>query len=868
MFPLFFGFFMYLPAHNVLVVLLLVLLLYSAGYALCNIQKIKQVLKSMIVFVSLEGLFCLWVLFPFFYIIIQQNGALISQSSVMFGTAWAEWAQYGGAVIRVMAINFQLETSTAFYFSPGIIIWLVNLLFPIIAFSALLIKPKSKMVVYFALIAIIGIFINVGPNPPWGWIYQWALNNFSILRGFRTVGHTMTIIALAYSVLIGITISEIYLSIQHHFSKSEKLPKRIASKGLLKGSMQGNTNGIGKLSQSISSNLLFLSVIVLIIIALLSSFRSVGRTVTIISFVASILISVGIIISKTYLNIQRYFHKIGKFSKGIASVALVLSMVVLISINGWSIVTGAYFNTPTAHPNNVMHEIPSSYYMIDNWLNGQDSSQDYRVLALPSSVPINEDPSSAASNDWIWPDGHFSGSNVVPFIISKPVIHAPVGREGVISPIIFSTYDALEKKNFGEIVKLAGLLNTKYILVDSYVIRLGNLAKFRAIAEQGEPVQVYNGTQLYDITKYCLLNADLETWADGNPSSWTNPTGKGSQETNIVYSGLSSLKLEANSNVFQSVSIDSKGTYLSFAYYLSPLNSSYYDYFGLAFNVHFADDTIIQYTVEPSNFEDTSSCKYIALPRVSGQWVNVTMNIGDDVYNKYGSYKQIGSMGLHLLNSGDVPPVYFDSIKILSNLRADNLGVKNVVTYDKLSLYKIDDEHVFPRVYATSKSILINGSENQLVEFLNMNNFTSKKPLLLLSDQLNPSNLRDIQGLKLDENSDVSFTFQQVDPTKYIVHVTTSKPFFLVLSTSFDPEWIAYIDGKEVNMHLEANGYANAWLVNKTGSFDIVLKYKIQDYYYITIIIFLSTLIGCIVYIKKDWIRKLITKFRTHENLN
>jgi len=789
MFPLFFGFFMYLPAYNALAVLLVALLLYSVGYAIHNAQKIKQVLTSIIVLVSLELFLYSWILFPFFYVIIRESLVLLPQFSVfLFGNQYAELAQYGGAVIRVMAINFKMEESNAFYFSPGVIVWLVNLLFPIIAFSALLIRPRSRMVVYFALVAIIGIFVNVGPNPPWGWIYQWALNSFAILIGFRTIGNTMTIIALAYSVLIGIAISEIYLKIQGHF------------------------------------------------------------------------------------------HKIGReASKRTASTGLVLSVIFLISINGWPMVTGAYFNTPSAYPNNVMHEIPSPYFMVNNWLNDQDRSQDYRVLALPPSNPINNDPRSSASSDWIWPDGHFSGSNVVPFIISRPVIHAVIAREGFISPLVFLMYNASEEKNFGEMVKVAGLLNTKYILVDSYAIRLGNLGEFRAIAEKEghQPAQVINGTPLYDGTNYTLSNADFQTWAGGNPSGWANPTGLASQESTIVYSGSSSLKLPANTHVSQGVSLNSRGTYISLAYYLPSypcygenyiIISCSYTYYGLAANIYFDDGTIIQYTVEPSRFQDTSSIKYVALPRILGRWTNVTLNIADDVYSKYGSYKHVGGMGVQLLNSGDVPPVYFGSIKILSSLGADDLGVKNVVTYDKLGLYKIDDEHFFPRVYATSKSILINGGENQLVEFLNMNNFTSKKPVLLLSDQLSPSDLRDIQGLKLDESSAPNFAFQQVDPTKYIVHVTAFEPYFLVLSTGFDSHWMAYIDGKEVNSHLKANGYANAWLVNKTGSYDIVLKYEIQDYYHAAILVSLSTLIGSIAYVKQDWIRKLTDKIRTRED--
>ena len=763
-FPLFLGYFMYLPAHNVLGVLLLTLFLYSVGYMLYNRQNIQQVLGSIILYASLQALLTLWILFPLFYVVTNFGARVISETPVLFGTQWAELAQYGGAVVRVFATNFQLETGTAFYFSPGISIWIVNLFFAAMAFSALLIKSKSKMVIYFSLIAIIGIFINVGPNPPWGWIYQWALNNFTILRGFRTVGHTMTMITLAYSVLIGIAISEIYLKIRSYFYKTGK-----------------------KMLMHITSNI------------------------------------------------------------------LVFATIVLILINGWPLVTGAYFHTSSAYPNNVLHEVPQPYYMVNNWLNDHDASQNYRVLTLPSSI--------SGGTNWIWPNGYFAGTNIVPLIISRPIIHSPMGREGFISPAVSLIYDALDENDFGKMAKLAGLLNVKYILVDGYVFSLKNLGQFQTMVEQSDqtPVQVHNGTKLFDVTTYYLSNTDFETWNAGKLSDWADSLEHGFQETNIVHSGLSSLKLEANLQVSQGLSIDSKGTVMSWSYYLSPLNSSL-TYFGLSLQIYFEDGTYIGYTTETGR-ENSTSVKYIELPKVSGKWINITRDIGDDIYNAFGSNKRIARTGIQLLNSGAAPTGYFDDITIYSRLDIDDLGITDVVTYDKVHLNEIDDEYVFPRVYGTSKYILIDGHANQLTEFLELSNFASNKPVLFLSDQLSPSHLHDIQRLELDESTDVNVVFKQVDPTEYMVHVTSSEPFFLVLSTRFDSEWVARIDGKEVDLHLDANGYANAWLVDKTGTFDIILKYKIQDYYNIAMMMSLFTFVGCIIYVNEDCVRKLVTKF-------
>jgi hypothetical protein len=141
-------------------------------------------------------------------------------------------------------------------------------------------------------------------------------------------------------------------------------------------------------------------------------------------------------------------------------------------------------------------------------------------------------------------------------------------------------------------------------------------------------------------------------------------------------------------------------------------------------------------------------------------------------------------------------------------------------------------------------------------------------------------------------------TFEQINPTKYVVKVENATwPFFLVLSESYNTEWKIYI--KEDNQmelskvicqypnikvkesehkkykfsfedilfifkkpainedyHFIVNGYANAWYIDpsflsKTGNnkFTIIIYFRQQSYGYLGILISLIALLCCIGYL-------------------
>ena len=126
-------------------------------------------------------------------------------------------------------------------------------------------------------------------------------------------------------------------------------------------------------------------------------------------------------------------------------------------------------------------------------------------------------------------------------------------------------------------------------------------------------------------------------------------------------------------------------------------------------------------------------------------------------------------------------------------------------------------------------------------------------------------------------------SFKKINPTHYTVKIRDAKnPFILSFGSSFSPGWKAYISnnsesGDEIQKtyfngeikelkpgnklfdkslgsvfmgkpipelnHIKANGYSNAWYIDRTGDFEIIVFYEPQKAFYLGGIISIVTLI-------------------------
>jgi len=76
-----------------------------------------------------------------------------------------------------------------------------------------------------------------------------------------------------------------------------------------------------------------------------------------------------------------------------------------------------------------------------------------------------------------------------------------------------------------------------------------------------------------------------------------------------------------------------------------------------------------------------------------------------------------------------------------------------------------------------------------------------------------------------------SLTFDKVDPGSYAIHVSNAtSSFFLLFDEMYDDSWFASANSQPNTgfLHFQGNGFQNAWLIDKTGSYDIEIRYTPQ----------------------------------------
>lgn len=79
---------------------------------------------------------------------------------------------------------------------------------PILAFVQL--RKKTPRIVYFSLLALLGIFCIKGANEPLGGIYAWAYTNVPFMNLYRDATKFFVLIAVGFSYLIALSVQEVW----------------------------------------------------------------------------------------------------------------------------------------------------------------------------------------------------------------------------------------------------------------------------------------------------------------------------------------------------------------------------------------------------------------------------------------------------------------------------------------------------------------------------------------------------------------------------------------------------------------------------------------------------------------------------------
>ena len=199
---------------------------------------------------------------------------------------------------------------------------------------------------------------------------------------------------------------------------------------------------------------------------------------------------------------------------------------------------------------------------------------------------------------------------------------------------------------------------------------------------------------------------------------------------------------------------------------------------------------------------------------------------------------QFGVLGIKyiLVENDEIPATQVFSFNtIYSNLNGSK-GIIFVKRFGNTSIYK--NTYYAPLVYASN----IRATQDSSSIFSNTGSATFNiRNTSLYSTSVdgiynNSNTINTISAIS--EFNKPNVTFIENAPTSVTVHISNATtPFYLVYRETYDKYWAAYYtNGTMVppKYHILVNGFANAWYINKTGSYTIKLYYTIQTYAWIT----------------------------------
>lgn len=136
------------------------------------------------------------------------------------------------------------------------------------------------------------------------------------------------------------------------------------------------------------------------------------------------------------------------------------------------------------------------------------------------------------------------------------------------------------------------------------------------------------------------------------------------------------------------------------------------------------------------------------------------------------------------------------------------------ISFPPLSFYEFSPQVVSPRIFAAGQIMVV-------PDVYSLFSFISAHP-----ESIPPTFVVDPQNqFQLNITSPPAVSFIRLNPTHYRVEVAeATEPFLLVFHESFHPSWRVTVSGQTFP-HLLVDGYANGWLVNRTGSFTLEVKF-------------------------------------------
>lgn len=225
--------------------------------------------------------------------------------------------------------------------------------------------------------------------------------------------------------------------------------------------------------------------------------------------------------------------------------------------------------------------------------------------------------------------------------------------------------------------------------------------------------------------------------------------------------------------------------------------------------------------------------------------------------------KLIGLLNVeYIVLETDLDTDFYDLPKVSATAAVLNSSPWNgpIIKIGELWIYK--NTYFAPRIYAASDVQVIDNFIG-MKEAVRNDSVLPGRTAIFLSSALGGSQVHAIENVATRSYAPAVF-FERISPTRYVVHVeNASYPFVLILSDSYDDGWMARIDGNDVPDHMLVNGFANAWLLKRTGSFRVLIEYRPQTVYIYSSAVSIVSLAICLIVAatrsrRQDTLRKYV----------
>lgn len=115
-------------------------------------------------------------------------------------------------------------------------------------------------------------------------------------------------------------------------------------------------------------------------------------------------------------------------------------------------------------------------------------------------------------------------------------------------------------------------------------------------------------------------------------------------------------------------------------------------------------------------------------------------------------------------------------------------------------------------------------------------------------------------NINLVYSPDLDISYEKMSITNYLVDVKNAKgDISIYLLQQFHPSWQALINGEKIENHSKVFSYANKWKINKTGNYQVVIKFVQQETVNFGAKVAILTVGGLILSLIFYFLRKIIS---------